>query len=39
MMGQKLLGEEKALGRPHYGLPILEGSIKTGEGTTVYEGG
>ena len=22
--------------RPHCGLPILEGSVKTGEGTTVY---
>jgi len=28
--------EEKALGRPHSGLPVLEGSLKTGEGLTFY---
>ena len=33
------LGEEKAPGRPHCGLSILEGSIETGGGMAIYEGG
>ena len=33
------LREEKAAGRPHCGLPVLEGSILTGGEMTVYEGG
>ena len=32
-------GEEKAPGRPHCGLPVREGSIYTGGGMAVYEGG
>jgi len=30
------LGEEKALGRPHCGLLVLEGSIQAGGGLTFY---
>ena len=30
------LGEEKAPGRPHCGLPLLEGSVYTGGGQTFY---
>ena len=33
-----LFSLEKAPGRPHCGLPVLEGSVKTGGGTAVYEG-
>jgi len=29
---------EKAPGRPHCGLPVLEGSIETGGGMAAYEG-
>ena len=39
--GLKQLGSfslEKVLGRPHCGLPILEGSIETGGGMALYEG-
>jgi len=28
----------KALERPHCGLPVLEGSVQTGGGMTVYMG-
>jgi len=31
--------EEKAPGRRHCGLPVLEGSVSTERGTAVYEGG
>ena len=34
-----LLSLQKAPGRPHCGLPVLEGSIQTGGGMAVYEGG
>ena len=30
------LGEEKATGRSHCSLPVLEGSLPTGEGLTSY---
>jgi len=29
-------GEEKALGTPHCGLPVLEGSLQAGRGPTFY---
>ena len=34
-----LFSLEKALGRPHCGLPVLKGNVQMGGGTAVYEGG
>ena len=34
-----LFSLEKAPGRPHCGLPVLEGSVLTGRGAAVYKGG
>jgi len=31
-------GEEKAVGRPHYGLPVFKGRLETGRKTTFYTG-